>query len=1099
MTTIYRKTISALLLFMPLTVLAGPVDETTARQQAQAFMQQRGMAVSNVPLRMAKSRRAPGVANSTTPHYYVFNIGATDGFVIVSGDDRTPAILGYADNGTIDEEIIPDGLRYLLDGYAEQMAWLDENDGSDGEYKPNRANVVRSPITPLIATRWDQEAPYNKLCPEISDELTVTGCVATTLAQLMYYHQWPTAETPVFDSYSIKTKNKEEEDTTVIVPALSATTFSWSDMALTYTDNDTGDAADAVAELMRYCGSALRMRYGLSSNGGSSSYSESIPYALKACFGYDGGVHHAYRANYSYADWVSLIYSELADGRPVALGGQATGGGHSFVCDGYDTDDYFHINWGWGGVSNGYFRLSLLNPYEQGIGGSSTLDGFSFSQDAVIGIQPPVEGTKDYCLSLEGLWLGSDGQYKSSKTFVRDSETGYFTDISLYFLVFNYMQDSHDFDFAVQLVDGNDNLVQELYKLENSTMGWNDNVGGTITGIAIPSTVADGVYYIKVFSRLHDTTDWQECFDGEAYQLTAIIDGDNLTISVPITDTVLPTAVTFTVNGDLVKGHEQEVIASITGGSADYHGNVVLRVSGSPVMGKTLDIPAGQTVDAHFTFIPTTAGSKKLSLYDRKSGGKEIGTDSEAVIITESDATDVLDLSFSATIDNLSSSGQLYGNALRATVTVSNPSTTNSYAGQLNCSVRKWTSIDNDDNTTIWSWESIGVTSYPLIVDKEGTTTVSIARDGLETGVLYSARITYRNSEKKGNVGEGIHLGLDENGIGSLSVTNGYSLGNAAGVTTIYEPATTIDAGDACFADLRGLGTLSDVTVTPSSNPNCLYLLAEAATIPESLSECNVVRGSEAEHLTLTDGYDFYSPIDFTARNASYTRTFTLAAAGSSGWNTLMLPFTATTVTCEGIGTVDWFRSADDTGKNFWLRAFTADGAGTVTFDYAQEIAANTPYLIAVPDDRFGSSWQMTGRAVTFSAENTSFAATKTMSVSGNHFKFCGSTTETSLSDVYLLNAKGSRFVKASTATDVAAFRAWFTPVSISSLSRSALSIVSPDATGIEAVHSSQGTVHNAVYDLKGRKVAESDTQDALQKQLRKGLYIHNGKKIVVE
>ena len=358
---------------------------------------------------------------------------------------------------------------------------------------------------------------------------------------------------------------------------------------------------------------------------------------------------------------MDLIYNELVANRPVALGGQSTGGGHSFICDGYkyDNADYFHINWGWAGSSDGYFQLSVLQPWEQGIGGSSTLDGFSFGQDAVIGIQPPVDGNADYCLSLEGLRLGSN---EKSKEFPRDDKTGAFTGINLDFLVFNYSYGIKAYDYAVQLVDGNGKVVHSFYEATNKTMEWNENNkdkfdDATLSGLSIPSTADDdthldnGTYYIKVMSRPHNETPvaWQECFDGDAYKLTATISNNKLTISVPIPANVKPASVTFAVSGESYTGAEQKVTATVTGGTGDYSGDIVLRVNGSAVVGQIAHILAGETVVLNFSYIPSYVGDNTLTLWTHRRNGEQI-TGSETVNIStliindnSSDNTDLIE------------------------------------------------------------------------------------------------------------------------------------------------------------------------------------------------------------------------------------------------------------------------------------------------------------------------------------------------------------------------------------------------------------------------------------------------------------------------
>ena len=1087
-----------LMLLLPLMVTAGPVSESEARQRARAFLFERGIAQLEAPMKrlMSKNRRAPGGAGSVCD-YFVFNIGVEDGFVIVSGDDRTASILGYADSGSIDEGSMPDGLRYLLDGFAEQMATLDE-----GRPQAKAPSSSRSHISPLIVSRWDQRAPFNAYCPVIDGQRTPTGCVATAMAQVMYYYQWPENATTAIPGYT--TRNNY-----FTLDALPETTFSWNAMTPTYgpvsSDFPTviTDAEAAVAQLMQYCGTSIQMNYDV---GGSGAYNESLVDVLKYNYGYDSGITHAYRKNYSYLDWVNLIYGELAAHRPVVLGGQGTGGGHSFVCDGYDSGDYFHINWGWGGLSDGYFRLSALNPDEQGTGGSSTLDGYSYSQDAVIGIQPPVGGSKRYCLSLEGLNFGSPDTKVASKTFTRDDESAEFTGISLYLSLFSYQYGLHAFDYAVQLVDENGNVEQILYSVENQEMNFNDSKKPTFS-VSIPSGVPDGNYYVKVVSRPNGSSEWQECFDGDRYQLAAVISGNNLTITVPITAAVLPTAVVFNVKGNMTKGYEQQVTASITGGAVDFHGNVILCDNQKAVMGKILDIPAGQTVDAHFTFIPTVAGEHTLALYPATKistntmvgSGTVIGS-SSTVTILESDASDTQTIIVSPVIANISD-GKLYGNALRVTATVTNPSADNSYASQLNCSLRTYDSAED----AVTDYVNATVQRRNITIEKNGTTKVSFEYTGLQVGKFYCLRFTYTQGYDDG--------GVTKYRTQEALITDRYQMGegylayNADGTSTILpKPAGTINAGNALYLDLQSLSTVP--AVTPSSNPNCVYLLPSGTAVPESLSACNVVCDGVANNLKLVDGHDFFTPIAFTADHATYTRTFNLAAARTSGWNTLFLPFTATAVTVQTGSSeknVDWFHSDSDAGKHFWLREFTADGEGTVTFAEVgdDEIVANTPYIIAVPGDTWGDEWQITGKPVTFSGTDVYIDASPSSveiekeifyGVSGNNFKFCGTTSTISLSEGYLLNSEGSCFKNLTEATNVEPFRAWFLPVSISSLTRPMLTITSPDATGINMpqMASLAFTGNESGWcTLDGRRLADKPTA--------RGIYIYKGKKIAVK
>ncbi|MCR5820361.1 MAG: C10 family peptidase [Bacteroidaceae bacterium] len=1083
--------LSVFLLMLPLATSAEGISEQEAQLRADAFFRKLGKGTRHGAMRLSAKGRRKAAANAAaaSASYYIFNAEEADGFVIVSGDDRTKAILGYSDSGSIISEDMPDGLKYLLEGYAEQIEWLD---GAETDVlSPKSSQDLRRPITPMTSTRWNQGTPYNAYCPEIDDVNSVTGCTATALAQIMFYHKWPSGDCTVIPEYTTRTSK-------INVSSLPAISFSWGDMTNTYaTSIQGGDAAAAelaVGKLMQYCGAALKMDYGTSSSG---TYNEYIPAAITQYFGYDSGVRNTYRKNYSYLEWVNLIYSELESGRPVILGGQSVSSGHSFVCDGYDADDYFHINWGWGGSSDGYFRLSALNPYEQGAGGSATMDGFSFSLGAIIGIQPPAEGTSDFCLSLEGFNFSSPDTKIPSKDIARDGESGAFGGINLSFTLYSYQIGSFEADYAVQIFDGSGVCLNTLYKSTYTFSDFNGYINGSCSDLSIPSNISDGTYYIRVMSRPHDAEEWQECFDGDRYQITAVVSGNTLTLTVPITAKVLPTSATLSISGDseaegyMTQGYEQEVTATITGGAADYHGNVILRVNGTSVMGKILDIPAGETVEALFTYTPTQSGDNTLALYDAKSGGSAIGS-SSVVDIVASDATNTQTISVTPVIENLEN-GVLFGNALRVTATVSNPSADNSYASRLNCSLRKYDSAE----AAVGDYTSATLQRKNISIEKSGSTDVTFEYTGLECGKFYCLRFTYTQGYEE----DGVTKTRTQQALitDRYQMTEGYLVYNPDLSISIRQSAAEIDAGNALCLDLREIS--SDISVTPSSNANCIYLLAETAETPSGISDCNIVRGAASESITLQDGCNFYTPITFTAANITYNRTFTLPAAASSGWNTICLPFDVSEVTVadgsQNGKTVDWFRSGSDTGKNFWLKTFTGDSDGHVWFDYADEFAANTPYIIAVPGDTWGEEWQMTGKTVSFKGTGATISATSSTSVGGNYYNFCASTMSADLTDVYVLNADGGAFEKQLNVNSCP-FRAWIAAVDISSLTAPMLTISggmpSPVQTPLTEGAGSAKTSLN-ICDLSGHTISAASAS-ALS-ALPKGLYIINGKKYI--
>ena len=375
-----RLFLSISYLFVLSATFADPITVEQARQAATKFLLDRQAAGSG-----------PHHSASTTPQLtiagdvcglYVFNISSDRGFVVVSGDDCAETILGYSDNGSFKPQEIPNNMRAWLQGYADEIEWAKKHSVKNAAtpHAPMRSlSTAKTPIAPLLTSTWNQDNPYNANCPTYTnnqvEKKCATGCVATAMAQVMYYHKWPVNTTIEIPAYPA--------DNPTLGP-LQPTTFDWDNMIDNYIDNNYTDVqASVVAKLMVYCGYSVEMIYGPE----SSSYTYKVADALKNYYDYNTEtVTCISRSNYTYANWIELIYHELSEERPVVYGGASSGGGHEFVCDDYQGEDFFHINWGWGGVSDNYFRLSALNPYSQGIGGSSSRDGFHYSQDAVVGI-----------------------------------------------------------------------------------------------------------------------------------------------------------------------------------------------------------------------------------------------------------------------------------------------------------------------------------------------------------------------------------------------------------------------------------------------------------------------------------------------------------------------------------------------------------------------------------------------------------------------------------------------------------------------------------------------------------------------------------------
>ncbi|MCF0192254.1 MAG: C10 family peptidase [Prevotella sp.] len=359
------------LLAIALPTMAQQVSEDEALQEAKKFLgttQQSSKRKVNAAnsLSLAYTSKAADKTN-----FYVFNENDADGgFVFVAGDKRIAPIIGYAESGSFSENDMPDNMRAWLKGYEMQMKEL-SNSATDANSNIKRASASKPAIEPLIKAQWSQSDPYNGKCPTVNGKATLTGCVATAMAQVMSLWKFP--ETlPKLDAYYYYIGTTKYD-----VPALEEYKMDWSTIKSTYSYSETDDN---LAWLMRYCGQSVKMDYNVNTSG-ASTYNVDRAFSK---WGFDPTVRNVLRSYYGVEEWEDLIYKELAANRAVYYSAKSNDVGHAFVCDGYDGNGFFHINWGWSGRSDGYFLLSLLDPKSQGLGGGNS--AYTMSQQAVIGI-----------------------------------------------------------------------------------------------------------------------------------------------------------------------------------------------------------------------------------------------------------------------------------------------------------------------------------------------------------------------------------------------------------------------------------------------------------------------------------------------------------------------------------------------------------------------------------------------------------------------------------------------------------------------------------------------------------------------------------------
>jgi len=276
----------------------------------------------------------------------VFNADGNEGFVIVSGDERTPAILGYSDSGTFDYDNLPENAKAWIDGYAEQIKSIDKQDG-EGRARAANPKLTKE-VAPLLGgTVWNQESPFNWLSPK-----GPPGCTATAMAQIMYYHQWPQNHGSGSISY--------KWNGTTLSADFSKSNYEWNLMRENYNNTYSEEEGNAVALLIRDCGYSVKTNY---RDDGSSGYSNLVGPSLVKYFDYKDSYATIKRQYFDTESWEGILRTELDNKRPIFY----TGTGHAFVCDGYDKDGLFHFNWGWGGLYNGYFVSCAIEWSDQEI------------------------------------------------------------------------------------------------------------------------------------------------------------------------------------------------------------------------------------------------------------------------------------------------------------------------------------------------------------------------------------------------------------------------------------------------------------------------------------------------------------------------------------------------------------------------------------------------------------------------------------------------------------------------------------------------------------------------------------------------------------
>ncbi len=584
---------------------AKDITQSQAIKIAQKFL---GLQTHGGTRKVAAKLQLAYTGSNTTGQncLYVFNSADSQGYVIVAADDQANEILGYSDTGSFPLGNMPDNLRSWIGTYIDQISYL--------KRKPLKTSPAHTSwkydkeVKPLLGNiQWNQDSPFNDQCPtyDISSRCA-TGCVATAMAQVMYYNRWP-EQGIGSHTYAPSILNGK-----TLTADFANTHYAWDAMLPQYDTNSSDESREAVAQLMLHCGVSVDMQY--SSSSGAASLP--VPQALVNYFGYDRGIAYRTRQNYSSTEWQSIIIDELDHQRPLIAMGMSSAGGHCFVFDGYDRNGLIHVNWGWGGMSNGYFRTSALTPATQGIGGSN--GGFNNNQYIVTGIQRPVANTYSdiELVSSEGL--------VPSKSHVAQDET---FDIALHGTLYNAGWQNATLYFGLVAIDsvGNQVFATSLNNPDTVEMSYMYN-GLNFKDVTLGS-LANGNYRLYPAARsTEDGSPWHPIRDqyvGYPNYLNVSVTNGAATFSYP--DYFCLNADSVAIEPEVFAGKLTQVKAHIANtGDVNYLGEVHAQLldaqTGRKVADGTtqkIDLAPGADIDINFIDAFSVApGDYLLTLVD---------------------------------------------------------------------------------------------------------------------------------------------------------------------------------------------------------------------------------------------------------------------------------------------------------------------------------------------------------------------------------------------------------------------------------------------------------------------------------------------------
>lgn len=1074
--------------FCLLMVKANPVSRTQALQEAKAFLATKGIDMQTV----SEAYKAPckAGAKENNPYYYIYNVGKDRGFVIVSGDDRTEKILGYVDSGSFDEENAPAPLKEWLRAYEREIESISSVQLPSTTAKKKVMEKTKKSIAPMSTPKWSSDYPYKSSTPTFDGKNAPVGCGPVSIAQFLYYYKDFINEiTSTIPSYTANG---------VTVKAIPAgTKIYWDNILEDYgfNTNYTDEQVKAVADLMLYVGaSTLTTFY---SNTALTATSKVHP-ALINYFGFDDAIAYIDREYYSVDDWENTIYNELINGRPVIYNAFSSTAGHTLLVDGYDASGFFHINWGWSGKDNGYFRLSVLDRYNTGANYTYyALESYSDKHSALLYTVPSSFG----CVNTSNHHLNAKIVSASSST------------ISCKF--HNQSGLSGYYQYGVGYVNEDDQVV--LIKQFNKTFAYLNNTNSASRYFSLSANdfnnagLEYGTYELVPVYMYIDNEEWKVCQHESAN--FAIVNYSESGISSRLHSNLSNISVTgFEMVGTGQKGTEQIIKTTISNTSTDYSYSEIIYcfASNTTTMGEAIshvriNLDKSEDITIQFPFKPSTSGTYNVWIATDEYGDNIIGSTQVEIGAEASPALDISDVLFDVD-DNyagkINNRRSIWGNTFGVDITGIKNNSDYTIRKNLLIWIREYDSVTSSS----WNYNPHFTTYgdnakfYPMdiVVPPHSEYSFPLKFEGLKFNTRYDIRVEYSNGTKI----------ID---VLPMVMLPALTTWKADGSSISVEPQETMTIDDDVIAvDITDATAIKTLNV--NSNPNVLYYMGALQTIPNGLENANIVKGDKAENVALRDSCDFFVPKTFTAERVSFTTVPSIGAESGSnvGWNTIALPFDVMgVVNVTDNKEIDWFHPGETTGKDFWVRGFERlDKDGDIIFaDNVDEMLAYEPYLYNVPGEYWGKRRNLCGKQITFFGENATLYKDVNVGVHSSAYNLMGTTVGKSVSNAWFINPEGNAFLYVQT-QDVPAFHAYFMDnnqvfgSSVAQTDKPILRIKFQDgnnqATGITTTESAD-TNKVDVYNLQGVKVATLPSANGIVNlnQLPKGIYMVNGKKVM--